>query len=70
VAPDDKTDAASREREQPLTERAAVAARAELRGERGGILGAVAGGDFLRPLARTRRPPERWSLLRAWAHFQ
>lgn len=48
--------------EQPLAEQAAAAARAELRGERAGILGAV--GHAPQPLlARGRRVPERWSLL-------
>ena len=45
-----------------LPERAAVAARAELRGERGGILGAL-GPAVLAPLTRARTVPERWSLL-------
>ena len=45
-----------------MAERAATAARAELRGERSGILGAVGHTPPL-PLARTRRVPERWSLV-------
>ncbi len=44
----------------PLTERAAVAARAELRGERTGILGAI-GHSTSSPLLRPRRVPDRWS---------
>jgi hypothetical protein len=47
---------------QSLTERAASAARAELRGERTGILGAI--GLSMGPsLSRARTVPERWSLL-------
>ena len=49
--------------EQPLAERAATAARAELRGERTGILGAIGAAAKPVPLARTRRLPERWSLV-------
>ena len=45
-----------------LAERAEVAARAELRGERQGILGAI-GQTTLAPLARSRLVPDRWSLL-------
>src|SRR5579862_6088536 len=45
-----------------LHDRAATAARAELRGERTGILGAT-GRLTLPPLGRMRRVPERWSLL-------
>jgi hypothetical protein len=48
--------------EQPLTERAAVAARAELRGERKGILGAQGHAAPL-PFVRARRVPARWSLI-------
>ncbi len=70
MRPNHKKPAAPAEGAQPLADRAAVAARAELRGERSGILGVVGGGDFLRPLGRSRRPPQRWSLFRAWAHFQ
>lgn len=47
----------------PLEERAAVAARAELRGERTGILGAT-GRTALVPLVLRRRTlPARWSVL-------
>ncbi len=46
----------------PLGERAAIAARAELRGERIGILGAI-GEAPLGPLTRPRRVPESWSFL-------
>jgi len=45
-----------------LVERAARAARAELRGERTGILGAT-GQTALPPLARARRVPEHWSFI-------
>jgi hypothetical protein len=45
-----------------LTERAAAAAGAELRGERDKILGAI-GAAALAPLRRTRTVPERWSFL-------
>lgn len=45
-----------------LGERAAIAARAEIRGERTGILGAL-GEAPLRSLARARRLPERWTFL-------
>ena len=45
-----------------LAERAARAARAELRGERGGILCAI-GQTTLAPLTRARTVPERWTLL-------
>ncbi len=45
-----------------LTERAKLAARAELRGERQGILGAI-GQTTLTPLTRARTVPDRWSLI-------
>lgn len=45
-----------------LGERADIAARAELRGERTGILGAL-GESPLRPLARARRLPQSWTFL-------
>jgi hypothetical protein len=45
-----------------LGERAAIAARAELRGERTGILGAI-GAAPSGSLARPRRVPESWSFL-------
>jgi len=45
-----------------LGERAAIAARAELRGERTGILGAI-GETPLGPLVRARRVPDSWSFL-------
>jgi hypothetical protein len=45
-----------------LVERAAAAARAELRGERTGILGAT-GHALPLSLVRARRAPERWSFL-------
>jgi hypothetical protein len=47
---------------RPLHERAATAARAELRGERTGILGAV-GEASLPSVRRVRRTPNRWSFL-------
>ena len=49
--------------EQLLAERAANAARAELRGERTGILGAIGSSAPPLLLSRTRRVPERWSLV-------
>jgi hypothetical protein len=45
-----------------LDKRAALAARAELRGERTGILGAI-GEAALLPLARPRRLPDTWTFL-------
>jgi len=45
-----------------LTRRAEFAARAELRGERAGILGAI-GQTTLTPLARARTVPDRWSFI-------
>jgi hypothetical protein len=45
-----------------LSERAATAARAELRGERAGILGAV-GHGMPPPLTRARSVPDQWSLI-------
>ena len=50
------------ETEASLGERAVIAARAELRGERTGILGAI-GQAPLTPLARPRRLPSTWSFL-------
>jgi hypothetical protein len=48
--------------ESSLAERAARAARAELRGERSGILGAL-GEASVTPLRRVRSVPERWSIV-------
>jgi hypothetical protein len=48
---------------QPLAERAARAARAELRGERTGILGAIGQSAPSPPFALTRRVPDRWSVI-------
>jgi hypothetical protein len=48
--------------EPTLSERAAAAAQAELRGDRSGILGAK-GAVPLPSLNRARRAPERWSLI-------
>ena len=45
-----------------LDDRAAIAARAELRGERAGILGAL-GAAPVRPRGGPRRLPERWSFI-------
>jgi hypothetical protein len=45
-----------------LAERASAAARAEIRGERTGILGAI-GQSAPWLLARPRRAPERWSVI-------
>lgn len=47
----------------PLAERAATAARAELRGERAGILGAIRTSVLPERFARMRRVPDRWSLV-------
>ncbi len=49
--------------EQTLADRAATAARAELRGERAGILGASGPSETPHFFARTRRVPDRWSLI-------
>jgi hypothetical protein len=49
------------EAEPTLIERAARAARSELRGERTGILGAL--GESAAGLRRTRGVPERWSFV-------
>lgn len=49
-------------RDAALTERAAAAARAELRGERENMLGAI-GIAGPAPLARAREVPERWTFL-------
>jgi hypothetical protein len=48
---------------RPLAERAATAARAELRGERTGILGAIGRPPLSLPLTRARRVPECWSIV-------
>jgi hypothetical protein len=48
--------------ELSLEQRAVIAARAELRGERTGILGAT-GQIPLASLSRARRVPERWSFI-------
>ncbi len=45
-----------------LADRAAAAARAELRGDRAGMLGAL-GRSTLLPLTRSRSVPDRWSFL-------
>jgi hypothetical protein len=45
-----------------LAERAVKAARAELRGERAGILGAI-GPATLAPAARAKTVPDRWSVI-------
>jgi hypothetical protein len=49
--------------ERPLSERAATAARAELRGDRTGILGALGPQEMPPLLARARRVPESWSFV-------
>jgi hypothetical protein len=52
------------ENEAPtLDEQAAIAARAELRGERAGILGALGPAALLLPARPPRRVPERWSFV-------
>lgn len=48
---------------QSLTERAATAARAELRGERAGILGAMGTSATPQGFTRARPVPDRWSLV-------
>lgn len=48
---------------EELAARAAAAARAELRGERAAILGAVGLAVVPAPLSRTRVVPERWTLI-------
>jgi hypothetical protein len=45
-----------------LSSRAAAAARAELRGDRTGILGAIGAAAPI-PLGRTRTVPDRWSFI-------
>ena len=52
----------SRDSDRPLAERAAAAARAEIRGDRAGILGAI-GQSAPWLLVRQRRAPERWSVI-------
>ena len=52
----------SRDSDRPLAERAAAAARAEIRGDRAGILGAI-GRSAPWLLVRQRRAPERWSVI-------
>jgi len=54
--------------DRPLAERAATAARSELRGERTGILGAIGRAAPL-PLARARRLPQHWTLIWTLSHF-
>lgn len=51
-----------RDNARPLAERASAAARAEIRGDRAGILGAI-GQSAPWLLARPRRAPERWSVV-------
>ena len=46
-----------------LAERAELAVRAELRGDRIGILGAIGAAAAPAPLSRNRTVPERWSFL-------
>jgi len=55
--------AQSTEPAQRLTERAATAARAELRGDRGGILGAIGPSAPPRSFLRARSVPDRWSFV-------
>jgi hypothetical protein len=47
----------------PLAQRAAIAARAELRGERSGILGATGRAPGVSSHLRRRAVPERWSII-------
>jgi hypothetical protein len=60
-----KTEArpAAVEEQRPLAQRAAVAARAELRGERTGILGATGRAPGAPAHLRRRVVPERWSVI-------
>jgi hypothetical protein len=53
----------SSEPRQDLTERAASAARAELRGDRRGILGAIGPSAPPRSFLRARPVPDRWSFV-------
>jgi len=62
VPPEGDTDDRAISHAASLKERAAIAARAELRGERAGILGATL-QTGLPPLTRPRRVPDRWSFL-------
>jgi hypothetical protein len=55
-------DHASDGEDSTLAERAAQAARAELRGDRAGILGAIGRAEPA-PLTRARTVPDRWSFL-------
>ena len=55
--------AQSSERREDLADRAASAARAELRGERGGILGAIGPSAPPRSFLRSRQVPDRWSFV-------
>jgi hypothetical protein len=52
-----------------LAERAVKAARAELRGERAGILGVI-GQSGLAPQGRAKTVPDRWSVIQLLSHFQ
>ena len=61
-SPDAPRGGEQKELDPTLHEQAAVAARAELNGEREGILGAL-GPSVLAPLTRARTVPERWSLV-------
>jgi hypothetical protein len=68
VSPDDENPVEGRRRNsaelpQALTERAVTAARAELRGERAGILGAIGTSAPPQAFLRARSVPERWSLV-------
>jgi hypothetical protein len=61
-------DAADDEASSSLRERAEIAVRAELAGERAGILGASERRP-LPALLRPRRVPDRWSFLHLLSHF-
>lgn len=67
AVPDDENPAAGGQRAsasaRTLAERAAAAARAELRGERAGILGAMGISAAPRSFLRARPVPDRWSLV-------
>jgi hypothetical protein len=55
--------AQDRAADQDLAARAAGAARAELRGDRGGILGAIGSSAPVRSSLRARSVPDRWSFV-------
>jgi hypothetical protein len=64
-----RADGCSTKSRADLVGRAETAARAELRGDRENILGAI-GVAAPAPLARVRNVPDRWSFIWALSHFQ